>query len=80
MLQVSDTGVGMDERELKTALMPFGQVDGSLTRKYEGTGLGLPLALALTELQQGAMEINSRKGEGTEVILRFPIERTSVET
>ncbi len=72
---VRDNGIGMDESELETALSPFGQVDGAMTRKHEGTGLGLPLTQALVELHDGTMEIESRKGEGTKVTIAFPKER-----
>src|SRR3546814_7608697 len=43
VLQVEDTGIGMAEADIIKAMAPFGQVDSSLSRKYEGTGLGLPL-------------------------------------
>ena len=76
-LVVSDTGVGMDDHELETALEAFGQVDGSLARKHEGTGLGLPLTRALVELHGGQMILKSRKNEGTEITVRFPAERVS---
>ena len=72
---VSDTGIGMDEKELKIALSPFGQVDGPMTRKHEGTGLGLPLTQALVELHNGQMDIQSIKGKGTRVSIEFPKER-----
>jgi signal transduction histidine kinase len=70
---VEDTGIGMSEAEMAVALRPFGQVDGQLARKYDGTGLGLPLARSLAELHGGALEIVSRKGEGTTVRVRLPI-------
>lgn len=47
---VSDSGIGMDSDGIATALTPFGQVDTGLSRRYEGSGLGLPLAKALVEL------------------------------
>ncbi len=42
-IRVSDTGIGMAAEDIAIALGPFGQVEGSLTRRHEGTGLGLPL-------------------------------------
>ena len=64
----------MEPDELKLALMPFGQVDENhLTRQYEGTGLGLPLAKRLTELHDGGFFIDSTPGEGTVIRLRFPL-------
>ena len=71
-VHVLDSGVGMSEEEIEIALRPFGQVDGSRSRWREGTGLGLPIARALTELHGGALEIDSRPGEGTEVTIILP--------
>ena len=56
VFQVRDTGLGMTEDEIEIALQPFGQVDDSNTRRYEGTGLGLPLAKRLAELHGGSLE------------------------
>jgi signal transduction histidine kinase len=53
----------------------FGQVDGDLNRRYEGTGLGLPLTSALVELHGGSLDIHSEIGVGTTVTVRFPAER-----
>ena len=71
-VRVRDTGVGMDEEEIRVALTPFGQVDGGRSRWREGTGLGLPIANALIELHAGELRIESRKLEGTEVIVSLP--------
>jgi PAS domain S-box-containing protein len=74
-LVVKDTGIGMTSDGVKKALEAFGQVDSSLSRKYEGTGLGLPLTRALIELHGGRLEIESALGEGTCVTAIFPGER-----
>jgi PAS domain S-box-containing protein len=74
-LAVRDQGIGMTPEQLKIAMEPFGQVNSSLSRKVEGTGLGLPLTKALLELHQGAMDIETAAGEGTAVIAWFPKER-----
>jgi two-component system, cell cycle sensor histidine kinase PleC len=73
---VKDTGIGMTPAELPVAISRFGQVDGSLSRKYSGTGLGLPLVMSLTELHSGTCIIESVKGAGTTVTVRFPPERS----
>jgi PAS domain S-box-containing protein len=73
---VADTGVGMDEEEVAVAMSKFGQLDSSLARKHEGTGLGLPLARELTELHGGCLEIASAKNRGTTVTVTFPAART----
>jgi signal transduction histidine kinase len=75
-VSVSDTGIGIAPEDLETAMMPFGQVDGRLCRKYEGTGLGLPLARSLTELHDGTLSLCSAIGKGTTVTLDFPALRT----
>jgi PAS domain S-box-containing protein len=75
VMRVSDNGVGMSAREIDIALSLFGQVDGSLNRKYEGTGLGLPLSKALAELHGGELELESTPGIGTTATVRFPLER-----
>lgn len=78
-LSVADTGIGMEEKDIPTALEPFRQVDGSLSRQRTGTGLGLPLVKSLIELHGGTLTLVSKPGVGTTVILSFPPERTIVE-
>jgi PAS domain S-box-containing protein len=73
---VADTGIGMSPEEIPLAVSRFGQVDGSLTRRYSGTGLGLPLVMSLVDLHEGTCTIDSEKGVGTTVIVRFPAERS----
>lgn len=72
---VADTGIGMDEDEIRTALSVFGQVDSGLDRQHEGTGLGLPLTVGLVETHGGRLDINSDKGCGTQVLVTFPKDR-----
>ncbi len=69
---VVDTGIGIDPEHIERVLAPFGQVDSGLGRKYEGTGLGLPLARAFAELHGGGLELASHPGEGTRVTVRLP--------
>lgn len=72
MICVSDSGIGMTDREITVALTAFGQIDNRLDRQHEGTGLGLPIAKALVELQGGTFILSSEKDEGTHVVLLFP--------
>jgi hypothetical protein len=72
---VADTGIGMSPDEIAVALEPFGQVDNAITRKYEGTGLGLPLAQRLIKLHGGRLVIDSVKGSGTTISAYLPLER-----
>jgi two-component system, cell cycle sensor histidine kinase PleC len=74
-LAVSDTGIGMKPEEIPIALEPFRQIDSVHTRRYEGTGLGLPLARTLAELHGGTLSIDSVPGRGTTVTVRLPPER-----
>jgi PAS domain S-box-containing protein len=70
VIRVRDTGIGMSEAELGTALEPFRQVASS--RQANGTGLGLPLTKALAEANRAGFSIKSRKEQGTLVEVAFP--------
>ena len=74
-LSVNDTGIGIAEHERATAFAPFGQVDSRLSRKYAGTGLGLPLVRSMADLHGAEVILDSRPGAGTTVSIRFPAER-----
>jgi signal transduction histidine kinase len=73
---VADTGIGMSRDEIEVALEPFSQIENALVKKYEGTGLGLPLAQRLVELHGGGLIIDSAKGVGTTIRVQLPHERT----
>jgi signal transduction histidine kinase len=75
IVTIADTGIGMSPDELERAVVPFGQVDNSLTRRFDGTGLGLPLTISLVEMHGGEVRITSVKGAGTTVSLVFPASR-----
>ncbi len=75
VFQIIDTGIGIAPEDIPKALSQFGQVDGDLDRKYEGTGLGLPLTKALVELHGGTLDLQSQVGVGTSATVRFPAER-----
>ena len=75
-LRVSDTGVGMTPEEVALALKPFMRVATSpYVAKEGGIGLGLPISKALVELHGGKLEIDSRPGRGTTMIVRLPAAR-----
>ena len=78
-IAVSDTGIGISDEHIPKALEHFGQVESDLSRRYEGSGLGLPLAKQLMELHGGSLEIDSAVNIGTVVTVTFPAERVVSE-
>jgi PAS domain S-box-containing protein len=75
LLQVCDTGIGMREEDLHRVLEPFVQLENELTRRYEGTGLGLSLSKQLIELHGGRIGIVSKPNFGTTVTVHLPASR-----
>jgi two-component system cell cycle sensor histidine kinase PleC len=75
-LRVTDTGIGMTPQEIEIATKPFGQIESSLSRTHEGTGLGLPISLALVRLHGGSLKIESEKHKGTRISINLPICQT----
>jgi signal transduction histidine kinase len=75
VISVRDTGVGIPPEQLQKVLEPFEQVEDHLTRRNEGTGLGLPIAKALIELHGGQLVLDSQLNVGTTAELRLPRER-----
>jgi signal transduction histidine kinase len=71
-LSVADSGIGIAPEDIPKALEVFGQVDSSLARKYEGTGLGLPLSKQLMELHGGSLNLESQVNVGTTVTVTLP--------
>jgi signal transduction histidine kinase len=76
VINVTDTGIGMAKDDIPRALSPFRQLESSLGRKYEGTGLGLPLVKSLLELHQASLHVESTVGVGTTASAHFPPQRT----
>lgn len=74
-IAVADTGIGIAAENIPKALEHFGQIDGLLARRYDGLGLGLPLAKQLMELHGGQLDIASAVDVGTTVTMTFPLER-----
>jgi len=72
VLTVSDTGIGIAAEDLEKVLQPFEQIENSLTRQNSGSGLGLPITLALVEMHGGTLRVQSVVGKGTEVCVILP--------
>lgn len=73
---VWDTGIGISITDQKRLFDPFVQIDSSLSREYEGTGLGLALVQRLTEMHHGRVTVESELGKGSRFIVSLPIEGT----
>ncbi|MBU0664631.1 MAG: response regulator, partial [Proteobacteria bacterium] len=76
-IAVTDTGIGISDEDQKKLFQPFQQVDQSLAKKYEGTGLGLAMVKKLVELHGGTVELHSELGKGTCLTVRIPYRKAS---
>ena len=70
--ELSDTGIGMTPKQLKNVFEEFMQAETSTSKKYGGTGLGLPISKKITEMMDGKIEIISKVGEGTTFTITIP--------
>jgi len=73
VISVSDTGIGIPAGKMETLFQGFQQGDDSVTRRYEGMGLGLGLIKQLTELMEGELEVESTEGKGTTFTVSLPL-------
>ncbi|HUN53443.1 MAG TPA: ATP-binding protein, partial [Candidatus Sulfotelmatobacter sp.] len=72
---VRDSGIGIAADALARVMHPFGQADASISRRFGGTGLGLPISKHLVELHGGALVVESELGAGTIVTVHLPANR-----
>ena len=72
IIEVTDTGIGIDENKINFIFEDFTQEEMSTTRKYGGTGLGLSIVKKLIELHNGTIECVSRKNQGTRITCHIP--------
>ncbi|MGZ5926581.1 MAG: sensor histidine kinase, partial [Rhizomicrobium sp.] len=79
-IAVADTGIGIEKADLPKAFESFGQIDSRLSRRYEGSGLGLPLARHLAELHGATLIIESEVDRGTVGTVYFPASRSIVQS
>ena len=78
VLIVSDTGMGIAEKNLPFVFDRFWQADGSSKRKYQGVGIGLALVKELVEIQGGKVTVESQEGKGTTFTVRLPYEKAEI--
>ncbi len=71
IVSVTDTGIGIPSQKLDDIFEPFHQLDGSTTRRYGGTGLGLPLVRQIVEAHGSMLEVQSTEGRGS--TFKFPL-------
>ncbi|MDD5035138.1 MAG: ATP-binding protein [Methylococcaceae bacterium] len=76
-IAVEDTGIGIAEADLDKLFRPFFQLDVSLARRHEGTGLGLVMVKRLMELHGGGVEVMSELGKGSRFLVWLPLNRGS---
>jgi two-component system, cell cycle sensor histidine kinase PleC len=76
---VSDTGIGIDAKDIARIAEPFQRGESAQARSYEGTGLGLAITKRLIELHGGKLDIASQPRVGTTVIVRFPPDRLIIQ-
>ena len=74
---VQDTGIGISEEKVSYLFNCFTQADGSISRKYGGTGLGLTICLKLTTLMDGELSVDSKPGEGSSFTVSIPLGSSS---
>lgn len=79
VIEVSDTGIGMDEERLHTLSQPFALGDATFTREGAGPGLGISISRAIAELSGGHMAIDSTISMGTTVAISLPIETSTAQ-
>ncbi len=84
VFEIKDTGIGMDEQQMKLIFNPFEQASESTQRHFGGTGLGLSITKTLVDMQRGQIGVKSKKGEGTTFTvtlgyLKAAVQEASVE-
>jgi two-component system, sensor histidine kinase ChiS len=74
-VSVTDTGIGIPEEKIPMIFQPFEQADGSISRNFGGTGIGLSITKDLLRLHAGYIEVESEPGKGSSFIFRIPLRR-----
>jgi signal transduction histidine kinase len=80
VFSIRDTGIGMAVEDIPKIQESFVQLDDPLQKRYAGTGLGVPLAIAMAKLHGGSLHYESQLGAGTTAILTLPAQRVLDDT
>ena len=72
-ISVTDTGIGISSESMRKLFLAFSQIDSTLSRKFEGTGLGLAMVKQLTELHGGSVSVTSQEKEGSQFVAWLPL-------
>lgn len=75
-IRIKDTGIGIPQDKLEFIFERFRQVDKSLTRDHEGSGIGLSLVKSLVEMHGGTINVTSQEDCGTEFIIKIPADKS----
>ena len=78
-ISVADTGVGIPVDKITMVFEPFTQVDGSITRRFEGAGLGLAICSELVRIMGGVISLESKRGQGSTFHVTVPLRFTAIE-
>jgi signal transduction histidine kinase len=77
VVEVTDTGIGIEEEQMKKLFKPFIQIDSGITRKHDGTGLGLSISQKLMTMLGGSISVESEFGKGSTFSIRLPLGTTN---
>jgi len=75
VIEVADTGIGMDNKAIDTLFSRFSQADDSITRKYGGTGIGMSITQTLVHLMEGQISVDSEINKGTTIRVTLPLKK-----
>ena len=74
LVEVTDTGIGIDDSQKERVLEAFAQVSSSFNRRFEGVGLGLTICHHISQIVGGTLRIEDNDKQGTRVIVELPVE------
>lgn len=77
LFEIEDTGIGLSSEERALLFLPFSQVDGSITRKFGGSGMGLSICLQLVMLLKGVIGLDSVVGQGSTFHFSIPVQASA---